>query len=360
MQSREPEPTPSVQAFRISDALRCALLNAPPGPNLACPRESLAGPAWPGPSRLPSVGLWKDAVLQPKDRVALAGWQGLRLAGLVSARARPGGRAWGIDGLYLPAECRPSGNGRGPTEEPPDCRHHDFSAAATGSLALLEELCLAVGQRSAERVFLRLAAGSPALSLARRSGFVAGCNETLLAGPGRRAGCGAGPTHPLAEDSPEYDRPGAGFRPRRPADDYGLFQLFCASTPVRVRQALGLTFDQWRDARELDCRRGATWRRQEWVAEHSGRLVGWVQLTARGRTAEAEVMAHPDYPELLFRLVDFALARAPRLRWLVPDYREAVSDRLRRHGFRETAQYIMLVKLVAVPALRYGMAPVEA
>ncbi len=360
MQSREPEPTPSVQSFRISDALRCALLNALRGPNLACPRESLAGTAWPGPGRFPSVGLWKNAVLQPKDRVALAGWQGIRLAGLVSARARPGGRAWGIDGLYLPAECLPTGNGHGLPEEH-NRRHHDFSAAGTGPLALLDELYLAVGHRSAERVFLRLAAGSPALPLARRSGFVPCGNETLLTGPGRhRASYGNGPTHPPEAAPLEYSLPGAGFRPRSASDDYGLFQLFCASTPVRVRQALGLTFDQWQDARDLDCRRGATWRRQEWVAEHSGRLVGWVQLTARGRTAEAEVMAHPDYPELLFRLVDFALARGPRLRWLVPDYREAVSDRLLRHGFRETAQYIMLVKLVAVPALRYGMAPVEA
>ena len=349
------EPMQSVQSFRISDALRCTLLNTPREPNLACPRESMAGTV---PGRQSAL-LWKSAVLQPKNRVALACWQGLRLGGLVSARTRTGHRAWEIDGFYLPNQgfdrTNPGnghpygkGNGKDYGKEGPAAAQ----LSEADSLELLEQLIVAVGWRSAERVFLRLPLDSPALPLARRSGFTPCFAETLLEGYG-------GPG--LGAVSPEDRTAAAGeLRPRLPQDDYALFQLFCAATPVAVREALGLTFDQWRDAREPYLGKAPGRRRQEWVAEVTGRLVGWVGINGRWSAADAEVMAHPNHPERLAQALDFALARPGLQRWLVPDYREPVVERLRRRGFVPMARYTMLVKLVAVPALRYGMAPVEA
>ena len=355
-----------LQSFRISDALRCTLLNVPRGSNLACPRESLSGVGLTRRSAL----LWQNAVLQPKNRVALARWEGIRLGGLVSARTRTGHRAWEIDGFYLPsADFGRPNNGNS---------HSDgigrFDAALlpdAGSLELLEQLILVVGCRSAERVFLRLPSDSPALTLARRSGFMPCFTETLLEGYG---GPGFRTTIPApaisANEGPVIQGPviqGQGeLRPRLPQDDYALFQLFCAGTPVAVREALGLTFDQWRDAREPHFGKAPGGRQQEWVAEcagqtgRAGRTVGWVGINPRRQAVEAEIMAHPDHPEVLSQLLDFALARPGLQRWLTPNYRENVADRLCRHGFRAVAQYTMLVKLVAVPALRYGMAPMEA
>lgn len=303
-----------------------------------------------------SARLWRNAVMQPRNRLALAHWQGTRLTGLVSARTRAGHRAWEIDGLYLPAEnltdrtCSHHDNGF-PTGDA--TMHHGLDEAVTDSLALLEELVQSAGERSAERLFVRLALNCPAISLARRSGFVTCFNDALLEGTGKGIGNGS------AFQSKE---PNSGdlMRPRLPADSYGLFQLYCASTPVRVRQMLGLTFDQWLDARDAGCSRLAVSRHQEWVAEHKDRITGWVKITGRGGTSEAEVMAHPDHPGLLFELMDFALAHSPRLRWLVPDYQGPVSDRLAARGFRQIAEFTMLVKMVAVPAVRYGMATVEA
>ena len=343
------KPMPNAQAFRITDALRCTLLNAPRGPNLACPRPALSSSR----SALPGAWLWRNVVLQPRDRVALAHWRGTHLAGLVSARTRAGHRAWEIDGLYLPADtfAGVAPNNGGSTDG--DGRFYDLGEAGADSLTLLEHLLQEVGERSGERVFLRLGSKSPALALAKRSGFVASFNETLLAVPGLAPV--NGPAN-LPQESFIQER----LRPRLAADNYGVFQLYCASVPVRVRQALGLTFDLWQDAREPDCGRVAAGQQQEWVVDHSNRIVGWLRIGARGGSSGAEVMAHPDHPDLLFRLVDFALARDPRLRWLVPDYREPVANRLRSRGYRQVAEYTLLVKMVAVPALRYGMAAVEA
>ncbi len=355
-----------MQSFRISDALRCTLPNTPRGPNLACPRDSLAG-VIPGRQQ---ARLWQNAVLQPAGRVALAQWDGWRLAGLASARVRCGCRAWEIDGWYLPGREWPAGSagdggkgkGVGLVQFPVSAPVAEGDAAA---LELLEQLIAAIGWRSGERIFLRLPAGSPVLPLARRGGFYPCFNETLLEGYG---GISFPPGNGVAAVAADGVLPagngsgkgGATLRPRAAQDEYALFQLFCASTPAAVRDALGLTFDQWQDAREPLFSAKPGGRGPEWVAEHKGRIVGWLAMASHRRATEATVMAHPDYPERLAGLLDQALARSGRQRWLVPEYRAAVAERLSRQGFQERAEYTMLVKLAAVPARSYGMAPVEA
>ena len=318
------------------------LLNAGK-PNLACPRPALNG------DQLPLYGarLWRNAVMQPRNRLALARWQGTRLTGLVSARTRSGPRAWEVDGLYLPATA-PAVNGYGNGGD-----SYKLDQVNADALALLEDLFQAVGERSGERIFLRLPADSLALTLARRSGFIVASNETLVEGPGSLHLNGA--ARETAGNSTA-----SGLRPRLPSDEYGVFQLYCACVPARVRQAMGLTFDQWRDGREAPTRGVTPTRQQEWVAEESGRIVGWVRLAGRGKSVGAEALAHPDHPDLLFRMVDFASCRYSGLRWLVPDYQSPVRDRLTGRGGRQLGEYTMMVKMAAVPALQYGMAPVEA
>lgn len=352
-----------MQSFRISDALRCTLPQAPRGPNLACPRESLAGVM---PGRQNAL-LWKSALWQSADRVALAQWDGWRLNGLVSARIRCGRRAWEIDGLYFPgragmaaAAAAENRNGAGLRAIHPPGDESDAAA-----MELLEQLIAAVGWRSGERIFLRLAANCPALPLARRSGFHPCFNETLLAGYGGMNPYSAAGGRSAAAVKGSPAGPGTGdsignLRPRRPSEDYALFQLFCASTPVAVRDALGLTFDQWQAAREPLFRQGNGGRAQEWVSEHKDRIIGWLGLAQRRRAVEAMAMVHPDYPEQQEGLLNVALARPGGQRWLIPGYRAAMADRLLGQGFQARAQYTMLVKLAAAPARSYGMAAVEA
>lgn len=308
-----------MQTFRVTDALRCLVLNTPKCPNLACPRSSPTKHA-----TLENLELWIRALTQQDNRITLASWNGIRLGGLVSARTSSG-RVWEIDHLYLP-----------------DSHPDQHSAEESTILELLDQLLQQAGVRRAERIFLRLPSGIPAITFARRTGFFPYVEETLMEG---------WPRIPPDNPHPAIE----SIRLRQPQDEYSLFQLFCACTPVAVRTGLGLTCDHWQDAQSL--RPG---KRIEWVDERNGKLVGWsAQFICRG-TAEGQVMVHPDHLQILGPLITHSLSNSSFQRWLVPDYQQPVHDQLSYHGLREAASYTMLINTVAAPVRCAGMAPVEA
>jgi hypothetical protein len=226
-------------------------------------------------------------------------------------------------------------------------------------LELLEGLVQSVGQQRAQRIFLRLPAHHPVIELVRRAGFFPYFEETLL-------------VKPVLRPTPAK-RPGLGSQAngassisldaRMPQDDYGLFQLFSAATPSQVRVALGLTFDQWRDAMERPRQShglGRSKEQGEWVMKSNDKITGWLRLLPRHQWKEGELLVHPQYTDLLPALVEVALARGGSQRWLVPDYQESLRNLLRYHGFHEVACYTMLVKTVAARVTSHGMVPVEA
>jgi hypothetical protein len=313
-----------MQNFPISEALRCVLLNTPKGPNLACPRN---GPS--GASLLKNTSFLKEALAQRRDRVTLARWEGSQFRGLVSAHARRGYRVWEVDRFYI-------------SGDPPKSGANGSWAIDTAALELLEGVIEAVGTRYAERIFLRLPSESPIVLLARRAGFFPYFEELLLQRRESRLGSDGAPAP-------------AGLTERLPQDDYPLFQLFSAATPPAVRAAMGLTFDQWRDAHEPRSRG-----RQEWVVSRDGRITGWLGHPRGRRAKETEVLVHPDSSDLWRGLVEMTLAHRGLQRWLVPDYQTLAADILLGHGFYETARFTMLIKTVAVPVMSLGMAPVEA
>ncbi|MDA0733633.1 MAG: hypothetical protein O2909_03130 [Chloroflexi bacterium] len=321
-----------MQTFRVTDALRCLVLNTPKSPNLACPRSSPTKHA-----TLQNLDLWKKALTQQDNRITLATWNGIRLGGLVSARTCSG-RVWEIDHLYLPAS-QPNNSLSSNNPRSSDGLSYEEE---TASLELLEQLTQEAGLRNAERIFLRLPSGLPVITLARRTGFFPYFEETLMEG-----WAGIVPDHRehLAES----------IRVRQQQDEYSLFQLFCACTPATVRVALGLTCDQWQEA--LSLRSG---KRLEWIDERDGKIVGWLAQSNWRGTVAGQIMAHPDHPELLNQLMTLSLSNPSYQRWLVPDYQQPVRDQLNYRGLREAARYTMLVNTVAAPVRCAGMAPVEA
>ena len=279
-----------MQTFHISDALRCTLANAPRGPNLARPRENLAG--W---GLLKPATLWREALAQGRERITLMSWDGMRPLGLVSARVRTGHRVREVDRLYLSdAQTDVQSSLGKPVNEGPQ-----FDQADSVSLQLLEHLIEAAGMRQAERVFLRIASDSsgdtagdgPVMALAQRTGLFPCYEENLLERPDR------GGKHEGAGSQ-------EGLRERLPQDDYPLFQLFSEVTPQQVRVAMGLTFDQWRDAQETHRRN-----RCDWVTEGNGRLTGLLSLWSCDGEETGEVLAHPDHPEALSALLQLAEAQ---------------------------------------------------
>jgi len=305
-----------MQTVRISDAVRCFLLNVPKGPNLVCPRESSLSGQQPN-----NKVLLKETLASRRGRISLVSWQGLQLSGLASAHALNGHRAWEVDRLF------------GPTS----LKSWDHTCTE-----FLEKLVQEAGERFGERMILRLPADSATVHQARLAGFFPYFEEVLLVGQ-------------VAEAAQNGSDPSQTMGPRLPQDDYSIFQLYCASTPQQVRSGLGSTFDQWRDA-QSPSRQGM----QELVIRDKERITGWLGLRTVDGWQEGQVMYHPDFPDVLPALLAMGLATSGPHKWLIPDYQEMAQELLLRRGLSEAVRYVVLVKTVAAPVKMPGMAAVEA
>lgn len=330
-----------MQTLRTRDVFRCILLNVPKGPNLACPSQCLTGDK---PASNPV--LWKETLAQRRERVTVASWDGPRLAGLASARIRSGHRAWEIDRLFLACDSEDLSTNGDPFPSAPigrgDESQHINSNPNLVALELMEQIARETGPLKAERIFLRLPTKSRVFTLARQAGFFPYYEETLL----ESAGALEPQQHPAT--------PPENWQESSPEDNFSLFQLYCAATPQPVRTAVGMTFDQWRDAQE------PPGHRQTWISKCDGRVVARLGLSWRGPMMGGEVMADPGSPEMWAAMVEWALNQGGTQRWLVPEYQEMVGSLLLRRQFRMVSSYSVMIKTVAAPVARPGMVTVEA
>ena len=339
-----------MQTLGTRDVLRCILLNVPKGPNLACPSQCLTADK---PASNPI--LWKETLAQRRERVTLASWDGPRLAGLASAHMRSGYRAWEIDRLFLAGDAGNSSPDDSPFYTAPLTRGEDagnrIANPNTVALELLEQMARETGKLYAERVFLRLPVKSRIYVLARQAGYFPYYEETLM-----ESGALLEPQRPepqRPEPRHQASQP-ENLREETPEDHFPLFQLYCAATPQPVRTAVGMTFDQWRDAQEPSSHR------QSWVLKRDGRVLARLAISWCGQVKGGEVMVAPSNPELWSEMVEWALNQGGMHRWLVPDYQDMVSRLLLRRQFRAVSSYSVMIKTVAVPVARPGMVTVEA
>ena len=302
-----------ITAFRISDALRCMLVDAPGGTNLAAPIESVVRCR-----PLRNSTFWRQTLARSPNRVTVGDWNGMSLNSLASARVRSGVRAWEVDRLHL----KEQNSGQ--------------------ALDLLEQLVQGAGSRGAERVFLRVPCGSAVVDEARKVGFFPYYEEMHLTG--REWG---------SETAVPGDGTGRFTAEERSApDQQGLFQLYCAATPQRVREGVGVTIDQWRDSQEP-----AQTPRNETVLKLDGKVVGWRMREPFGKTAAGQMVGHPDHPETTPHLVQISCQTQ---NWLVPNYQEHIIDLLNRQGLHETGRYTVLIKTVTAPVRSREFSYVEA
>jgi len=239
-------------------------------------------------------------------------WVGLdegRVRGLLSVRPRTGPRAWEVAYLSIP-----------PEEE---------------ALALLQEPGLALAERGAERLFLRLPADSPLLDLARRVSFLPYGEEDLFLAP-----------------TPLPSPPPLPLRPRSPHDDQQLFQLYSLLVPPQIRQAEGMSLQEWRESQE----RWGT----ERVWEKERRAQGWLRLEKKGGRGTLEVLATP---EGLEGLLGYALRRlrggGPFLCFAFP-FQEELERLLVAYGFRKVGENTLLVKELVARARQPAFIPARA
>jgi hypothetical protein len=291
------------------------LVNAPAGPNLAAPTESVVRCR-----PLRNSSFWRQSLTRSHNRVAVGDWNGMDLSSLASARIRCGVKAWEVDRLYL----------------------KDLEQA----LELLEQIVVAAGTRGAEKVFLRVPADSVIVDVARRAGFFPYYEEIHLTG--QEWNGGPGKPNELQPETPD------GYVAELPTgpDIHGLFQLYCAATPQQVREGIGMTFDQWSDSQEVP-----SLGRKEAVLKHDGKIVGWQARDSFGNTTIGQVLAHPNFPDLMARLIGMSCDTQS---WLLPSYQEHAAGLLAQQGLNETGRYNMLIKNVTVPVISRERSYVEA
>jgi len=292
--------------------LRCMLVDAPGEANLAAPTESVVRCR-----PLRNSTFWKQSLAGSSSRVTMGDWNGMGLASLASARVRNGARAWEVDRLHL----------------------RDTDQA----FDLLEQVVYAAGCRGAQRVFLRMPCDSPMVSVARRVGLFPYYEEIHLAGQERL---------PESGSSSADSKDGFTTEDRSAADQQGIFQLYCAATPQKVREGIGMTLDQWWDSQEP-----AQAHRKETVLKLDGKTVGWRMSEPFGKTASGQMIGHPDHPDTTPYLVRLC---GQTQNWLVPDYQGHIVDLLERQGLSEVGRYTMLIKTVVVPVRSREFSYVEA
>lgn len=305
----------SVHTVRPTDLVALVAYNGRVYPNEAVTRDRTGSPDAPHPLEA-ALEQWFSFATGRHTCISV---QGATLRGLVSARRRGSRAAWEVDCLI------------------------DAAEDDTGVLlSLLDRLAVDAGKSGAEKLFLRVPAGSDVVQRARAAGFATYLSERLLSAGEKRS---------------QPDAPAAieGRRARR-ADAYPLFQLYNRWTPEPVRRLEAATFREWTAARERLASRAA----RHDVIDRGERLAGSLRTATDGELGRFDVMADPAAPELLDGLIDAALerlGRQPRLFTLVPEFAPGWRERLEQRGFVAEGEFIVLARRTMKPVPTPEFAP---
>lgn len=230
--------------------------------------------------------------------------RGATIRGLISARRRAKPSAWEVEVLI------------------------DADEDKGVVLSLFSRMAAGIGKLGAEKVFLRLDAGSPLVDTARAAGFFPYVEEVLY----RRDG---GPV----------PSSGASLRPRAKGDMFGVFQLYSHTAPANVRAIEGATFREWQAAQEKWGGRPA-----DLLAEEGGAISAWLRVCT-GHEGRFRMLLQPGCGDVEGVLAA-ALARVDGARsvlTLVPAYCGGLAGALNDAGFEPTGDYVHLAMRLTRP-----------
>lgn len=300
--------------MHLMDVARWLLPGAGLTGNLASPRER---PGWPSSRNAAGIALLREEVMASSTSCIAAWPQHGKVQGIAFGRVRSGPLAWEISALHV-------------------------DDALSGVVSeVLDVAATSVAQRGGVRLFLRLPSDTPLVEAARKAGFFPAHQETMF-------------TRSAPAVSVDGARPAAdlavvpGMRAITREDENALFHLYCAAVPAPVRALVGMSREEWTAARPK-ARRGT----REWVIEREGRIHESVRKAPRRGTLEAEMLVNLEGSPPLDPVVGAVLGQHNGAwQWSVPDYQALVPGVLAAHGFQESGQFTVLVRMLAalVPA----------
>lgn len=242
-----------------------------------------------------------------------------RLRGLVGARRRGGRAAWEIDYLI------------------------DATPSREAVAGLLDCAVAEVGRAGAEKLFLRLKAGSSLLPVVRAAGFLPYQEEVLYRG--RAEGPGEEP---------------ALLRAGLPMDSYPLFRLYNAITPEATRRLEAATFAEWHAAQERRWLKHGV----QLVFEAEGQVRAWARAARLPQGVALELglapAALPRTAALVAAAAHSVAGPGEPVFVLLPRSAAAVARRLEEAGFQPQAEFVSLVRRTALPQALPKLSPAVA
>lgn len=187
---------------------------------------------------------------------------------------------------------------------------------------LLRQATAAAAEAGVERILLRLATEAPAVEEARRADFNVALQEQLWTRGARELTVTTVSDVEVRDANPE-------------ADAFFQFQLYGQTHPFEARQALGMTFDDWRAAQDRRWAKGA----RELLAFEDGRA----RAAIRATSVQMTLLAEPGFERAATATLAAAEQRLDaRAFALQPDAPATPAGVLRDHGFEPTGSFTVL------------------
>jgi len=124
-----------------------------------------------------------------------------------------------------------------------------------------------------------------------------------------------------------------------------------------VRAAEGLTVAEWQESRDR-----RSWLEREFILQREESLAGWVRIGSAGGMGRFEAVFRPDEEEGLQHLVNWGLAHLDgrtALLCVVSEFQGQLKRLLEGLGFEEAAEYIAMVKELAVKVREPSLMPAQ-
>lgn len=243
-----------------------------------------------------------------------------RLIGLVIARDRSSPQVWQVSHLLVSDEA---------IQDLTPALFHQITSAA-------------IHQRT-EKLFMRLPLDSPIKHFAIEQGFEPYLVERI---------------YQQTEFQDKFlinpsDISGI-WRTKTKQDNWSIFQLYSTVAPATVRQAEGLSFAEWLQARER--KNGAS----EKVWEKDGLIRGWSRTRSWCNGILFEFLIYPGDEAAVLPLIKAVVKDKQQVYCLTQSYQTQIQGLLESENFNPIAEHSLFLKRLLVRVTQTRLAPIQA